>query len=304
MTSHQNVDPSPAPKDYAYAEAVSSSRHVLLVLTPNWIEDKWNQFEGLLVRGEDPSGSDLRTLPVLREYCKIPNHISILYHADFTEERDHEEELTKLLKTIEIARHRPNSKLPTQSTPQRRSSISGLWTCYKCQAINPPQTKCCFECGTELMRLCPECKSETSLVATKMCGKCGYSYEQALRREELRRQVTELRQRLFSLEEEYTEVYQKANGFPPLNVVLKTELFIGAFLYVSILFRELIFVLILITTPIVCYWVIKTIYTYRKATRKLPHLSQTVALLRKQLQQLETDYDSIYQIVAERQHAP
>lgn len=36
-------------------------------------------------------------------------------------------------------------------------------------------------------------------------------------------------------EEEYTEVYQKANGFPPLNVVLKTELFIGAFLYIYII---------------------------------------------------------------------
>lgn len=69
---------------------------------------------------------------------------------------------------------------------------SSLWTCPKpeCGADNPPHTRYCFKCGTELVRQCPECDAMTSLIATKMCGTCGYNYEVALERRTLKERVS------------------------------------------------------------------------------------------------------------------
>jgi hypothetical protein len=63
---------------------------------------------------------------------------------------------------------------------------SSLWTCPQCGTDNPAQTRHCFKCGTELVRVCPECKQMTSLVATGMCGHCGYRYDVAVRHDEIR----------------------------------------------------------------------------------------------------------------------
>lgn len=82
----------------------------------------------------------------------------------------------------------PPSPRGNGPAPPIQRGAPGLWACPKCQAENPPSTKFCFKCGTQLVRLCPECKGETSLIATGMCGNCGYKYDVATRREELRQQ--------------------------------------------------------------------------------------------------------------------
>ena len=61
-------------------------------------------------------------------------------------------------------------------------SSPALWTCPKCSKENPPNTRFCFSCGTQLVRTCPECRQETSLVATGFCGNCGYIYDVAAQR--------------------------------------------------------------------------------------------------------------------------
>lgn len=86
----------------------------------------------------------------------------------------------------------PNELVPPQIPPPVRSEArSSLWTCYNCGADNPPHTRHCFKCGTELVRQCPECGNMTSLVATKMCGSCGYNYEVALKRRDLQDRIRE-----------------------------------------------------------------------------------------------------------------
>jgi len=64
-----------------------------------------------------------------------------------------------------------------------------IWECYKCHADNPPHSVHCFKCGAELMRACPECNEVASMVATKMCGKCGYNYDIATERLALKQQI-------------------------------------------------------------------------------------------------------------------
>lgn len=74
----------------------------------------------------------------------------------------------------------PRTLASTESAGANRGT--SLWACPKCQAENPANTKFCFKCGTQLVRTCPECNHETSLVATGMCGNCGYDYSTAVRR--------------------------------------------------------------------------------------------------------------------------
>jgi hypothetical protein len=93
----------------------------------------------------------------------------------------------------------PAPMAPPTPTPQSPPSaivagVPGLWACAKCGTDNPSQTKFCFKCGNQLVRACPECRKETSLIATGMCGECGYSYDRALQRQELRQQIATLQQ--------------------------------------------------------------------------------------------------------------
>lgn len=88
-------------------------------------------------------------------------------------------------------------------------SGTNLWACYKCHADNPPQTKFCFKCGAQLVQSCPECKRETSLIATKMCGNCGYQYDVATKRSQLRSQIAQITQQI---EQVQTEKAQELNN--------------------------------------------------------------------------------------------
>lgn len=69
------------------------------------------------------------------------------------------------------------------------AAAPALWTCPKCKKENPPSTRFCFNCGTQLVRTCPECGQETSLVATGFCGNCGYNYDVAAQRARLKSEI-------------------------------------------------------------------------------------------------------------------
>lgn len=65
----------------------------------------------------------------------------------------------------------------------------GLWVCPKkgCGADNPAHTKYCLKCGAQLVQDCPNCGKTASLIATQRCGECGFSYEAATQRQNLRK---------------------------------------------------------------------------------------------------------------------
>jgi hypothetical protein len=57
--------------------AVRQSRKTLLVLTPNWVESEWTEFESLLVHTKDPIGLRKMITPLLVRKCDLPDHLAI-----------------------------------------------------------------------------------------------------------------------------------------------------------------------------------------------------------------------------------
>jgi len=80
--------------------AVESSRHVLLVLTPEWMESRWGIFESLLIQTTDPAGRRRRMLPLLLEHCEPPPRIAMLTYADFTDRHEHARQLERVLDAV------------------------------------------------------------------------------------------------------------------------------------------------------------------------------------------------------------
>ena len=100
----------------------------------------------------------------------------------------------------------------TTTTAPATMATPGLWACAKCGTDNPAQTKFCFKCGNQLVRTCPECRKETSLIATGMCGECGYSYDRAMQRQEIKQQIATLQQELGPKQTAQTEELKAAKG--------------------------------------------------------------------------------------------
>ena len=63
--------------------AVERSRHVLLILTPNWVLSESAEFEALLAQSSDISGLRRRTIPLMRSECEPPKRIAMLTRAKF-----------------------------------------------------------------------------------------------------------------------------------------------------------------------------------------------------------------------------
>lgn len=81
-------------------EAIQQARHVVAVLTPNWVASEWTGFEGYLVTTADPIGKHRRLLPLMLEPCKPPPHIAFLTYADFTDLPRRNEQMQRLLRAM------------------------------------------------------------------------------------------------------------------------------------------------------------------------------------------------------------
>jgi len=64
-------------------EAIQTSAHVLLVLTPQWVESEWKKFEGALAASDDPAATDRKIIPLLLQDCDIPAHLAFRQPRDF-----------------------------------------------------------------------------------------------------------------------------------------------------------------------------------------------------------------------------
>ncbi|MGK7909936.1 MAG: TIR domain-containing protein [Synechococcus sp.] len=74
-----------APAIKEMERAAMTSRKTLLVLTPNYLKSGWTEFERYLLQTQDPTNTELRLLPVLKEACDLPPSISYLSHVNFTD---------------------------------------------------------------------------------------------------------------------------------------------------------------------------------------------------------------------------
>lgn len=99
-----------------------------------------------------------------------------------------------LLKTMPLV---PPSVKNVQSHKPVETTSDDLWACPKCGAVNPELSPSCFNCGAQLLRVCPECNQKRSLVKTGVCGNCGSRYDIAVKkRQELRNVLTAKRQEM------------------------------------------------------------------------------------------------------------
>jgi hypothetical protein len=80
--------------------AVDNCRHTLIVLTPDWINSEWTEFESLLAGTGDPAGRRRKLIPLMLKPCKLPPRIAMLTYADFTQPAERKTQMARLIKSI------------------------------------------------------------------------------------------------------------------------------------------------------------------------------------------------------------
>jgi hypothetical protein len=100
--------------------AVERSAKTLIVLTPNWIDSEWTNFEALLTQTQDPAARRRRLVPLMLEKVKLPARIAMLTYADFTTPAKHESEIGRVIAAI-----KPDAKAaPPYPTPADQGGVS------------------------------------------------------------------------------------------------------------------------------------------------------------------------------------
>lgn len=104
--------------------AVDSSRYTLIVMTPEWVNGEWNEFESLLVGSADPAGRKGKLKPCKLKPCELPKRIAMLDCADLTRPALKEMQLERLIGSLkrgapvsEPAAVRPQPATPNPELP-------------------------------------------------------------------------------------------------------------------------------------------------------------------------------------------
>jgi hypothetical protein len=115
---HESFEPG-APSITEMERAVLQSRTTVLVLTPEYLQSEWTEFENILVQTLDPAAHQRRLLPVLLVRCELPLRIGILTYLDFTRSAEHTERVKQLITAIRcrLAAGRKSKTVPAVSLP-------------------------------------------------------------------------------------------------------------------------------------------------------------------------------------------
>jgi hypothetical protein len=105
--------------------AIQEARHIVAVLTPDWVASDWAGFEGYLVTTADPNGQQGRLLPLMLKPCKPPPHIAFLTYADFTVLGNRHEQLQRLLRAMKT-QEKLNDALPLHTSHASEYARDGL----------------------------------------------------------------------------------------------------------------------------------------------------------------------------------
>jgi hypothetical protein len=127
-------------------EAVETSRKTVMVLTQEYLNSAWAQFEGLMLQTRDPANRTRRLIPLRREECSLPDRIAYLTYVDFAGPEDLDVEWNKLFAALgppsingpNIPPSRPASD-PEPVADTSRSAREGLEALIELTAI--PQVR-------------------------------------------------------------------------------------------------------------------------------------------------------------------
>lgn len=79
------------------AEGVEKSRHVLAVMTQNFMESGWTKFETAMAQTLNPDASMRKLIPVLKENCNIPLNLRILHYRDLRNDEEWDQLIEDLI---------------------------------------------------------------------------------------------------------------------------------------------------------------------------------------------------------------
>lgn len=100
-----------APLSVEIERAITQSRVILIVLTPDYLNSQWASFENVLVWTLDPAARQRRVIPLMLQPCELPLRIRMLTYADFTRSDQTDFQFSRLLAGIGI-REAPLPTLP------------------------------------------------------------------------------------------------------------------------------------------------------------------------------------------------
>jgi len=84
IIDYRDFEPG-APSITEMERAVNESWKTILVLTPNYINSAWSEFESIMIATLDPAGRQRRILPILLQHCNIPLRINYLTYLDLSD---------------------------------------------------------------------------------------------------------------------------------------------------------------------------------------------------------------------------
>lgn len=80
--------------------AATESRKTIAVLTPDYVDSGWGEFENIMVQTLDPAARDRRLIPLLLAKCEPPLRIRSLSYIDFTDAEVQEERFEQLIDAV------------------------------------------------------------------------------------------------------------------------------------------------------------------------------------------------------------
>jgi hypothetical protein len=104
-------------------EGIQESAHIILVLTPEWVESGWRTLESVLAALEDPVAQQRKVIPLLLKDCRIPKHVIFRVPRDFRAPRRHERQCKLLIWDLKP----PPRTLREFPVTLGQKSLSWLW---------------------------------------------------------------------------------------------------------------------------------------------------------------------------------
>jgi len=114
-----------------------------------------------------------------------------------------------------------------------------------CSAINLPNLKFCARCGSTIMRSCPVCNKETSLISSGICITCGVHYDFASYRIEIQKMIARVSHSINNAAKEIRSVEQEISSQPPPVIRSSRSQIWYGFTYVSLILGVVLFVIFL-----------------------------------------------------------
>lgn len=112
------------PKLDEIERAIKESHRTLLVLTPNYLEDTWGQFDSILVGSYGLDTSSWKTIPVITKACDLPARLRALVAVDL--HQSSEQSWQRLINALSPTQLEKSNKQISQNEYNSRTVRNGL----------------------------------------------------------------------------------------------------------------------------------------------------------------------------------